>query len=669
LTGYQGLERQLQLGGMSPEEARAAISRTADISGELKQYGAENAPITRRLLANINPEDTETIKYISETMKQMEGAPLEKQINLWIELRENMQKTMTAAGRGEQFEAAWKELAQTAGLPKGFEQVEEGTRIRQETTSPAREQMLKARTEETKEFNKESLKASFYWKDIGQALAGSLLHGLKLNNAVGELNTWLVRARGELETFERVYRETGDLEKALAALDPALAPFVREIHNLMGDILKIGPDIKSWKDYFAESFGSLTKFWDALQQGLKNLFTKPWLEPPPTPTKTEDIPKTPEGFRELQRRGAERRKQEAERKQKELESQPGYIPPEQRDPLTGLPYEEKPAQPQPPKPPVGGGVPIEQRDPLTGLPYEERPLGGKPINVPPPQPQRLPEIEVKPQPQQQEPKTPPWYERKMRGREVPQSEPTPQREPSPFDIQPTPQRPDLGEGSAANPDPNRWAKIFPQSKGPPIIDLRPPGGGPFHSMWDQPTYSKEEVEAAQKEAWKTPAGQAQLKRGKELLAQPSNRSTPLDELGATPDRYLQGLAKQKGWLRGEDAGVPPASSKFAGEKEDPWSSFEKRFGIWPGMGAERLDQTSQKLDQAAASNVNISGAGRISVDVRAPPGTYVDAQGEGFFKSTEITRLTQMLPADMGPLPMTGVGAGQGPSGNGTVSA
>jgi hypothetical protein len=114
-----------------------------------------------------------------------------------------------------------------------------------------------------------------------------------------------------------------------------------------------------------------------------------------------------------------------------------------------------------------------------------------------------------------------------------------------------------------------------------------------------------------------------------------------------------------------------SSSQFVGPDEaaDQPSSFENRFGVWPGMGADKLDQTSAKLDQAANQNVNISGAGKIQVDVRAPPGTSVAAQSDGFFKSTEITRMTQMMPADFGPGPVTGVSAGQGVAANGTVGA
>jgi hypothetical protein len=53
--------------------------------------------------------------------------------------------------------------------------------------------------------------------------------------------------------------------------------------------------------------------------------------------------------------------------------------------------------------------------------------------------------------------------------------------------------------------------------------------------------------------------------------------------------------------------------------------------------------------------------------VNAPSGTNVSAKAEGFFKSTEITRQTQMLPADMGPTAGTGISAAAGVMSNGTA--
>jgi hypothetical protein len=161
----------------------------------------------------------------------------------------------------------------------------------------------------------------------------------------------------------------------------------------------------------------------------------------------------------------------------------------------------------------------------------------------------------------------------------------------------------------------------------------------------------------------TPEGQAWLNAEEPRFP----AGSPLEKLMEGADKYIKGAVAHSSRRSLGRA----SSSQFMGTDEaaDQPSSFQNRFGVWPGMGADKLDQTSAKLDEAANTNVNISGAGKIQVDVRAPPGTSVDAQGDGFFKSTEITRLTQMMPADFGPGPMTGVSAGQGVAANGTVGA
>jgi hypothetical protein len=77
-------------------------------------------------------------------------------------------------------------------------------------------------------------------------------------------------------------------------------------------------------------------------------------------------------------------------------------------------------------------------------------------------------------------------------------------------------------------------------------------------------------------------------------------------------------------------------------------------------GAATIDRAAQALDRAAVQNINVNGTGKLSVDVTAPPGTRVAADGEGLFKTTEISRQTQMMPAQSGPLAGTGVNAGSG---------
>jgi hypothetical protein len=50
-----------------------------------------------------------------------------------------------------------------------------------------------------------------------------------------------------------------------------------------------------------------------------------------------------------------------------------------------------------------------------------------------------------------------------------------------------------------------------------------------------------------------------------------------------------------------------------------------------------------EIDNQMAQKVE--GTGKLSVNVNAPKGTQVAAEGGGIFKKTEVTRQTQMEPA------------------------
>ena len=45
----------------------------------------------------------------------------------------------------------------------------------------------------------------------------------------------------------------------------------------------------------------------------------------------------------------------------------------------------------------------------------------------------------------------------------------------------------------------------------------------------------------------------------------------------------------------------------------------------------------------------VEGTGKLTVDVNAPAGTRVSAQGGGLFKNVETNRQVQMEPAQQGP--------------------
>ncbi len=651
MTGYRGLQRQMEVGGMSAKEAQSAISRLSDMQLEAQMYGAQNTPTARKLLGNIRPEDTETIKYMSEYLEKMSHSTLPEKINLTNEALENIRKTMTERGLAGGVEAAQKEFLEAQGLdPASWAKVREGYRVRAEfdrqMDSPAREQMFRDRTKETERFEEESKWAAFYWKDIGESIAATVLHATGLDGAMAQLNTWLKDVLKDVETFERVFRATDSFEASLRALNPAWAPFGQQLDQAKEDFKTIGEEINKWNTYF-EDLGkaardqfvkplqdALTALWDAIPQGLKDFLTA---KTPLVPPDTWKV--SPE------------RQKEIEERLNNPGLHPRLSPLQQKEVEDRLNAGAQPAQPQQPAQP--GTIPPEQRDPMTGLPYEdEAPVSGKPIIVPP-QPSPQP-IEGKPiivPPQQPPPiNVPPIEVKPLR------PAPTPPREARSW----------FGEEGAGpeNLDPSRFTK-FPISKR--VEDERPPGVREYRSIFDPPKIPGEIANPIAREAYKSPEGRAYAKQADEWH---TSTGSPLDKLQAGAEKFFQQHGAWKPGQLIDPQARQPSKSGVSHFVEPPQeSSFDNRFGVWPGMGADKLDQTSAKLDAAANQNVNISGAGKIQVDVRAPPGTSVDATGEGFFKSTEITRLTQMLPADMGPLPMTGVGAGQGVAGNGTVSA
>ncbi|KYK50055.1 hypothetical protein A1D31_22345 [Bradyrhizobium liaoningense] len=71
---------------------------------------------------------------------------------------------------------------------------------------------------------------------------------------------------------------------------------------------------------------------------------------------------------------------------------------------------------------------------------------------------------------------------------------------------------------------------------------------------------------------------------------------------------------------------------------------------WSGEWEFRRAQADRaQIDQAQAASTKVEGTGKISVNVNAPKGTNVGAEGGGLFKKVEISRQTQMSEAPRGP--------------------
>ncbi|WP_439372918.1 hypothetical protein [Bradyrhizobium sp. DASA03120] len=84
--------------------------------------------------------------------------------------------------------------------------------------------------------------------------------------------------------------------------------------------------------------------------------------------------------------------------------------------------------------------------------------------------------------------------------------------------------------------------------------------------------------------------------------------------------------------------------------------YKEVYNYWEGRRggvnfsvADSARFAREQLDRRMAAANKVEGSGKISVDVNAPKGTRVDAQGGGIFKDVEINRQTQMDPARKGP--------------------
>jgi hypothetical protein len=104
-------------------------------------------------------------------------------------------------------------------------------------------------------------------------------------------------------------------------------------------------------------------------------------------------------------------------------------------------------------------------------------------------------------------------------------------------------------------------------------------------------------------------------------------------------------------------GVDPKTGRFTGlggnqgsiESRYPLNQYSfRRSGEYHPM-AESYGDARRRLDESNARSTNITGTGKITVDVNAPKGTSVGAEGGGLFNQTEINRRTQMEAAKGGP--------------------
>jgi hypothetical protein len=100
-------------------------------------------------------------------------------------------------------------------------------------------------------------------------------------------------------------------------------------------------------------------------------------------------------------------------------------------------------------------------------------------------------------------------------------------------------------------------------------------------------------------------------------------------------------------IKGAELG--PMSERYSAQRLAEESEAAPRITVRPYTG-ESSESNRKVLDDKAAQGVNVNATGKLAVDVNAPAGTKVRAEGDGLFKKTEVNRQTQMQPAADGPL-------------------
>jgi hypothetical protein len=102
---------------------------------------------------------------------------------------------------------------------------------------------------------------------------------------------------------------------------------------------------------------------------------------------------------------------------------------------------------------------------------------------------------------------------------------------------------------------------------------------------------------------------------------------------------VEEMAWQHGLSWGGRFGDP---MHFEPMSPEAWASKRRQL--------EARDMDRSAVDRAwAGPPTRVEGTGKLSVDVKAPKGTSVNAEGGGMFKSVEMNRQTTMEPAAVGP--------------------
>lgn len=600
MAQFQVITEVMQHSGLSFEEATARANKFGEAMVGLQRA---NDPLRRRLIAEA--PDAESQRNMMMLLDQMREAPPAVAANMWLDAAAGVRKYWEARGQGAR--GAQAERAMLADLNL----VPMGDR-RFPVVSKEQEEIIAARTKGAKEFADAQNETSTAWGRMATSAASILLSVIPINENMKGVRGDVTAGAEALERWEGALRKAGGLMPWLKANAPGW---------LKGEA---APD------------------------------TRPTAAPGERPTE-----------RDLEERRRKLREDEERRRREEL-------PP-------GTPLPPSALVPRPPSAPVArppGAAPSRfgPRPPVATTP--ETPAAPEAPAVVMDEAQKAAAAEAARQATAEAAEAARQAAQAERRRQAARRSaglldgaqaPPPAMAPQQFVGEPQPQ-----PAQPAQPAAEGQGRAFDV---PAIGDLlktiagggiTPPAADFAGTGWRGLPLSRNLVDARGQPPAAAPAITVTPPPPSSVVVAPSPQPQPI----IVPPSFAQRVGD---WPQQPPAPPPPSwmdpsrgrelESIDTGRAPAP-SAFEGgRIGMMGGAGMD-LGQAGQALDvraldRAAARDVNVNGSGKISVDVRAPAGTKVNAQGQGLFKTTEINRQTQMLPAEYGPVAATGIGAGE----------
>jgi hypothetical protein len=622
--------------GVSADAASQQIRKFSDVYADLQE--GQRSTVRRQLMVGLpTREDVENMQGL---IARMMSGNQEQALNEARNFAQRIREYWTRLGRPETGAAGARELLERLGIPD-VDKVRGTFR----TITEEQRALYDSRVPEARRTQEDLAKVEDAWERIGTSMAATGLQALGINTKLEGMLGFLEGAAEKAERFETTLRDSKDIAAATTELLGKLVPTPQSVEENLNRnrqaqeaagghaVRNVTEDIaRRTRDAFLGTFGLQRPSmygstaggapfgaYRAYRQHQREQ-ERPRVAPPPE----QPAPRAPDV----------------------ATAQPAPEPsPEQRAAaelsIRTYSARQRRAEPEPAAAPAEGPAPVplpRARPADLGLPADI------PLPTPRPDAARVSEEHAAALDENtralksladkvgERPRPPTQVETRMGGLET-----------------------GKGEGTGIT-----RAPVAPEG---PMPTQRQPEPPTFDQRWNIPAVAQPDRPAP---AEPPPTVPPQQHRPEPQVLTGTGQPQPKPPAAALPPPVQK--PQEQSWLGSIGAGLERymanvATAITASQGQAPADDRMKQREAWSSAS---MPEAAAALDRASRQNVDVSGSAKISVDVNAPPGTRVGAQAEGLFKSTEITRSTQMLPAESGPLPETGVGAGAGTLSTGT---